>query len=564
MAVIHQWNLQETSGLTVADSVGSNPGVIDGTATLGVPGPGGNLPNAVSLTGTSNTAVDLASTVQLLANQNWSISFWAKQDADVIQGMILGDSTTTQSFVWLSPNTTPAGIRVRNVAGGELDFAVSSAAKQKWTHYVLTHDVSQSTPALSLFLDGVFSATATFPAGIDLDVNVLGGGYSYSPLGLAGGLASLCLYDAVLTAQEIAALHSEGGGPSVDYSNVEKVVLVLGQSNAAGRFMNSQVYSHPSLYASVFGDNVWGELSDTGSHGEFWPLVATRWMADRNETVGFIYAAMGGTGLVNSVEWAAGGSAYNGAIAQVAASGVTKVDAILWFQGERDSLMNVSREDYLAGMNGLLARLHADLPGANAPFVVGQINYGLGSSGAVRSAQVDSWENANIYPGPITYDIGPLVDGVHFKTDAEAITLADRWWAAIDEALFDGTVGSPPKLASAVANGTSVVLTYDRDLEAANIYTANAWTFDDDGSAIAVMDSTKVGVRDVELTLASAPISSARMLTLGAGTSAQGGDVPRGLGGQPALPESVGVSTVGTTPWQVLQVKNLKRAISIS
>ena len=478
--------------------------------------------------------------------------------------MVLGDSTNTQSFVWLSPGTFPPGIRVRNAGGGEFDFAVSSAAKQKWTHYVLTHDVSQSTPALSLFQDGMFSATATFPAGFDLDVNVLGGGYSYSPLGLAGGLASVGLYDAVLTAQEIVALHSESGGPSVDYSNVEKVVLVLGQSNAAGRFANPQVYNHPSLYASVFENNAWGELIDTGSHGEVWPLVATRWMASRNETVGFIYAAIGGTGLVNPVEWAAGGSAYNGAIAQVAASGVAKVDTILWFQGEQDSLMNVSREDYLAGMNGLLARLHADLPGTNAPFIVGQINYGLGSAGAVRSAQVDSWENASMYPGPITYDIGPLVDGVHFKTDAEAVTLADRWWAAIDEALFDGTVGTPPRLSGAIVDGVSVELTYDRDLEAAANYTVGAWAFDDDGSTVAVTAATKVGGRDVELTLASAPVSSAMTLTLGTGTTAQGDDVPRGLGGQPALPESVGVSAGESTPWQVLYVRKLERVISIS
>ena len=138
-------------------------------------------------------------------------------------------------------------------------------------------------------------------------------------------------------------------------------------------------------------------------------------------------------------------------------------------------------------------------------------------------------------PGPVTYDMGPLVDDLHFKTDGEAITLADRWWAAIDEALFDGTVGTPPRIVSASVSGVTVTVIYDRDLETAIAYTTNAWSFDDDGSTIAATSATKTGVRTVSLVLASAPASSSMTLVLGGGVTAQGGDVPRGLGGQPAL-----------------------------
>jgi hypothetical protein len=215
-------------------------------------------------------------------------------------------------------------------------------------------------------------------------------------------------------------------------------------------------------------------------------------------------------------------------------------------------------------MDSLVARLHADLPGTPAPLLVGQIHHNGGSTDAIREAQAGSWANADIYPGPVTYDMGPLVDDLHFQTDVEAATLADRWWAAIDEALFDGWAGIPPSVVSAVVRGTAVTLLYDRDLEVAANYGAGVWAFDDDGVILVGTSAVKVGNREVVLTLASAPVTSSMTLVLGLGTSAQGEDVPRGLGGQPALPESVGVTLGESTPWQVLSVRNLQRTVSIS
>ncbi|NOZ39150.1 MAG: hypothetical protein GXP24_02845 [Planctomycetes bacterium] len=365
-----------------------------------------------------------------------------------------------------------------------------------------------------------------------------------------------------------ATLDSIGFTPLVDYSVVDKVVLVIGQSNAEGRFANNQSYSHASLYASVFEGTAWADLIDTGANGEVWPLVAQRWLDDRNETVGFIYAAVGGTGLVNTTEWAAGGSAYVAMQALVTASGVTNIDAILWFQGERDAANSVTQSAYKAAINDLITRLHADLPGT-PPLLCGQINNNGGTTDDIRNAQAESWGNANIKPGSVTYDIGPLADNLHFTTDAEAVVFADRWWVAIDEALFDGTVGTPPRLLSATIDGMIVSLTYDRDLEAATSYTADAWAFNDNGTTIIVTEAAKTGSRTVALTLASAPTSSAGYVTLGSGDSAQGDNVPRGLGEQPALPELALVpfdpaGDVVIAPREVLQVEKRQRVFSIS
>ncbi len=364
-------------------------------------------------------------------------------------------------------------------------------------------------------------------------------------------------------------LDSISFAPSTDYSIVDKVVLVIVQSNAGGGFDNNKSYSHATLYASVFEGAVWAKLIDTGTDGEVWPLVAQRWLDDRSEKVGFIYAAVGGTGLVDGTEWAQGGSAYTAMQALVTASGVTNIDAILWFQGERDAGNSVSQSDYEAAMEDLIVDLHADLLGTRPPLICGQINNNGGNTDSIRNAQSNSWENTYINPGPVTYDIGPLADSLHFTTNSEAMTLADRWWAAIDEALFDGTVGTPPKIVTATIDGMTLTLTYDRDLETATTYTANAFTFDDNGLAIAITSASKTGTRTVELTLTSAPVSMARTVTLGTGDTAQGDDVPRGLGGQPALPELAMVTYDPTgdmviAPRELLNVEKIQRVISIS
>lgn len=136
----------------------------------------------------------------------------------------------------------------------------------------------------------------------------------------------------------------------------------------------------------------------------------------------------------------------------------------------------------------------------------------------------------------LTRNVGYDRANLHWETDPEAIVYANRYAIAIDAALFAGTTGTPPRLVAATLQGTELTLTYDRDLETAVSYTANAWTFDDDGSAITVTAAAKQGDRGVVLTLATAPASSTLSVYLGSSNAAAGDDVPRGLGGQAALP----------------------------
>lgn len=528
----HRWALQEASGTSVADELGAIDGAVDGTVSLGAVGPGGNYPRAIDLAGGSVAPITLDQTITLSRKHDWSINFWAKQDDANLEGMILGDRESPVSFLWLS--STFGGLIVRPAHsvtmtgtnnGLDVVFPLSVATRTKWSEYELTYNADEAGPTLILSVDGAVVATEAAPDGMEMRINTLGGGHPNGSYSLNGKLAGV-----------------ELTGTEIDYAQPDKIVLVLGQSNAAGRFDNHQAYSHPTQFASVFSDGQWGELFDEGIYGTVWPLLATRWLADRNESVGFIYAAVGSTGLVDTPDWSAGGATYEAAIAIVEASGVDRVDAVLWFQGERDANAGVTRADYLAAMQSLIERLHEDVPG-RPPLICGQISSVAGGmSDQIRNAQSDAWDFEHIYAGPVTYDLGPLADALHFTTDAEASVLADRWWAAIDEALFDGVEGTPPRLISAVADETSVTLTYDRDLETATDYGASTWNFTDHDEDISVVAAEQTDTRIVELSLASIPATSVKTVTLAAGISGQGQTVPRGLGGQPALPETFSVS----------------------
>lgn len=555
----HSWSLQETGGGVVADTTGGSHGTIDGSVTLGAAGPGGDYPRAAAFTGATVSPIVLDSPFLLSRKHAWTIKFWAKQDNATQQGMILGDRTSPLSFVWLTSSFGGLVVRPSNSVlftgannGLDVVFAVSSATRTKWSHYELSHDVSGATCQLTLHVDGTLISTEDVSLGIDLAINTIGAGHTSNTFSMRGMIAGV-----------------EISGTEIDYAKPDKVVLVAGQSNAEGRFVNHQQYVHPTQFASMFADGQWTELYDSGQYGEVWPLVATHWLTERDESVGFIYAATSGTGLVETPDWADGGATYAAAIAAVDAAAVERIDAILWFQGERDANEDVVGSTYLDGLHDLVARLHQDLPG-KPPLICGQINGVVdGTTTEIRDAQSDAWSSEDISAGPVTYDIGPLADNLHFTTDAEAITLAGRWWAAIDETLFSGSNGMPPSLLSAVVDGSTIQLTFDRELAVATTYEAAAWKFTDDGTEMAVNSAEQITDRSVTLQLAGVPNTSRKQIVLGYDISARGLEVPRGIGGQPALPEHFDVSIPAQQPGmssslkQILAARKQQRAIVI-
>lgn len=153
---------------------------------------------------------------------------------------------------------------------------------------------------------------------------------------------------------------------SVLYVGVGDVFLVAGQSNAQGHFDNYQTYTHATLKAGMFRktslvpDNLVDPTSSNADRGTVWPPLATHIMADQSVPVLFITAAKGGSGLVDPPNWEPGRDIYRDCIAQVAASRVTGIKAILWYQGENEAAYSVTGAAYKTALSAMLDGMHMD------------------------------------------------------------------------------------------------------------------------------------------------------------------------------------------------------------
>lgn len=231
--------------------------------------------------------------------------------------------------------------------------------------------------------------------------------------------------------------------------------MIGGQSNASGRGTNNQSYSHATLKAGIYKNNyAWAELADPtdtnpttdsvsaddNAAGSPWPLLATLIMADQGVPVAFIPAAMGGTSISDwqpGADHQARNTLYGSMVYRALQVGGVK--AVIWWQGERDAVLGTAEATYNTGLDTVANAVQTDL---GVKMVVCKLqdlsayNGGYDES-VVNAAIATAWgDNANVLQGPDFSDITPSVDGVHFKTDAELQTAADRWWTAIAAALY--------------------------------------------------------------------------------------------------------------------------------
>lgn len=244
-----------------------------------------------------------------------------------------------------------------------------------------------------------------------------------------------------------------------EFVGVGDVFVIAGQSNASGRANRLNRYHHQTLRASVFsGTGNWREANDPlhtqdkKTRGSVWPLLASLIMEDQNVPVAFIATAMGGTGLVANGHWSPpDGSRYRNMIELVKSSGVNAVRSVLFFQGERDVSHHVPEDQYFRSLSQF-ARITADTLPGHPIILIGQTGQYAPKSGfpnaidAIRHAQSRVWDSMeNVFPGPVTFDLAPLSDGIHFMEDNHMRILADRWWASIRSTLYGVGNGRGPR-----------------------------------------------------------------------------------------------------------------------
>ncbi len=316
-------------------------------------------------------------------------------------------------------------------------------------------------------VNGTYSG---LPASIEYQLD--GGGWNVLVDSPSGGSFSGTIQDVSAGEHTLAVRFSDATGVTDSVANVRvgDVFGWIGQSNQDGRMTNGQSYTGTA--ASVYDeDGAWKNLQSNyqapGAGGfSVLPLLASLIETETGVPVAFVSQTQGGTGLVApNADWSQGGAQYSAFITTVANSGVNNLKAFLWYQGERDIVNGTAETTYQLAEAAMLEDLQADTGFTTTPLIAANVALYTAqddaSINAIRAAKITNWDtHADIYPGPVGHDQN-FGDGLHWKTDAEAQILANRWWRAISAALYGGSEPARgPQFSSATYSGSQITVTF--------------------------------------------------------------------------------------------------------
>lgn len=227
---------------------------------------------------------------------------------------------------------------------------------------------------------------------------------------------------------------------TVDKTGVGEVFITAGQSNSAN-FGNPRQEAKDDRVVYFDGkgfvhakDPIPGGC---GGGGSPWSLLGDRIVASQQVPVCFRSASLNWTEVA---AWLPPNTdLYKNLIACVKVFGKDGVRAVLWHQGESDTLVKTSAETYCDRIKTIVETLNRDA-GYQLPWLVAQASFHPGSQAPeqeqVAKGQRLLWAKKLCYQGPVTDDLlGPEYrhDGVHFNQQGLA-THADRWFDALHQA----------------------------------------------------------------------------------------------------------------------------------
>lgn len=393
---------------------------------------------ALDLEKTANEYLTLDPGITLTTADAWTVSFWARRrpGAGIATGMVLGDNTTTDSFIWLPDNISQVqGLRFRPVGVGTSDNNDYTTGHDSGFHHWVV--VADGTGTIRVYRDNTDLGTRTPSGGTDFDINAVGSGYTGTSQIFDGQIDELRIYDEALDAAAVAALY--GLPPDPEPTQVERVRLFLigGQSNADGRADPAGLPTSPVNLQQPQGDVDYfeGSLTTLRPLGEFGPEITLgRRLADSigdgtTQRIAIIKYGVGGTSL--STDWKAGGDATttgDGAryvtFQQTVANGIAaltaaypdaeiEIEGMLWVQGERDVVIG-THDAYEVNLTAFIADVRATY-GVGLPFVISRLSTGQTSLDAARMAVVRAAQGAVAAADPLSALLD--TDGFGMKTD---------------------------------------------------------------------------------------------------------------------------------------------------
>jgi hypothetical protein len=254
---------------------------------------------------------------------------------------------------------------------------------------------------------------------------------------------------------------------SVNNITIGDIYVIAGQSNHEGRALEPQYLNESNNFKTFVykEDDSWSlanDKMDTGSGpGSPFPILANYLDQQFKIPVIYITTATGGTSIK---VWQKGDNTpygYDNMFNQIkeATNNQNKVKAVLFYQGETDSYKSsfLGYENYKLSLNNMVNSMKNDF---ESEFIfIGQIGSVAAASSftldSIRQAQIESWDNSNISAGVTTYDIGVLVDNLHFRRNHEVEIFAKRWFSVINDT-YTGGDGRGPKIESVYINSSNL------------------------------------------------------------------------------------------------------------
>lgn len=262
-------------------------------------------------------------------------------------------------------------------------------------------------------------------------VAVRGSGYGTASLpAVAAGW-----YDLQVQARRAGRVVTTATVPGV---GVGEVFLTFGQSNSANSGSVAQHVDDPRASAPLLGLAGWRVADDpqpnaTNVNGSPWPAFLDAVVAAEQVPAAVVAIGFGSTGVG---DWSPDGLLHHRVDTALAALGPHGVRAVLWHQGEHDSIRCTPAATYAADLEATVTGLRAATGRPDLPFFVATASAMKGSTpgcrASVRAAQAQVRADLpGVLEGPDTDGYaaaGWSVDGIHF--DPRGLRAHGTAWAA--------------------------------------------------------------------------------------------------------------------------------------
>jgi len=220
-----------------------------------------------------------------------------------------------------------------------------------------------------------------------------------------------------------------GGTPSfqaiVSKIGVGDIYLTAGQSNSTnyGSPAYSPVDDRISVRTAVTG-STWRHADDPlpapdgSTGGSVWSRLGDQLAAADNIPIGFLCSGWGGTA---TSQWVPGQSNYANLKSAVQSLPSGGFRAVLWHQGESDSIANVTAATYKSNIASIIAQSRIDA-GWAIPWYLAEASFHPATY-LSQEEPVAAGQRAEVYADPLVY-LGPTTDGFHLE-DANGGKLFD-------------------------------------------------------------------------------------------------------------------------------------------